>query len=157
MKGSHLLFVASWLILTLVSVAVLFASFNSLRVAYFGTQDRLSQAVNLEKIQEAGGEEAVKAFKGRRATAATWAIGYGLLMLIVVLGPYRRGERWAWWALLISMGLAQVLSLARSPLLSTLQGFNAAGIILAFTLLGLLAGAPRLFAKRQAAADDQAR
>lgn len=157
MKGLNFLFVASWLILTLVSVAVLFGSFSSLRVAYFGTQDRLTQTVVLEKIQEVGGEEAVKAFKGRRATAATWAIGYALLMLIVVLGPYRRHERWAWWALLISMGLSQLLSIARSPMLGTTQGLNASAIILAFTLLGLMAGAPRLFAKSRAAAVDQAR
>jgi len=156
MKGANLLFVASWLILALVSVAVLLASFNSLRVAYFGTQDRLTPTVGIERIQEVGGEEAVKAFKGRRATAATWAIGYTLLMLVVVLGPYRRGERWAWWALLISMGLAQLLSIARAPLLGTTQGVNAAGIILAFTLLGLLAGAPRLFVKSQATTDDEA-
>ena len=157
MKGSHLLFVASWLILLVVTAGLFFGSFSSLRVAYFGAQDGLTQTVGLEKIQEIGGEEAVKAFKGRRATAATWAVGYALLMLIIVLGPYRRGERWAWWALLVSMGLAQVLSLARAPLLGTSQGLNAAGIILAFTLLGLLAGAPRLFAKPPATADDEAR
>jgi hypothetical protein len=157
MKGSHLLFVASWLILLVLGVFLLLGSFNSLRVAYLGTQDGLTQTVGLEKIQEIGGEEAVKAFKGRRATAATWAIGYALLMLVVVLGPYRRGERWAWWALLISMGLAQLLSLARSPMLATSQGLSAAALILAFTLLGLLAGAPRLFARRQATADDETR
>jgi len=157
MKGSNLLFVASWLILVVVGAALLLGSFASLRVAYQGTQDSLTQSVTLDKLQEIGGEEAVKAFKGRRATAATWAIGYALLMLIVVLGPYRRGERWAWWALLISMGLSQLLSLARSPMLGTTQGLNTSAIILAFTLLGLMAGAPRLFAKSRAATDDNAR
>ena len=157
MKGSHLLFVASWMILLVVAAAALLMSFNSLRVAYGSAPDRLSEGVTLDQVREVGGEEAVKAFRGRRATAATWAIGYMLLMLVVVLGPYRRGERWAWWALLISMGLSQVLSLARAPLLGTSQGLNVAGIVLAFTLLGLLAGAPHLFARRQAADIDQAR
>jgi hypothetical protein len=53
------------------------------------------------------------------------------------------------------MGLSQLLSLARSPMLGTTQGLNASAIILAFILLGLMAGAPRLFAKsRNITADE---
>ena len=57
----------------------------------------------------------------------------------------RRGERWAWWALLISVGLSQFLSLIRAIALATTVGAGAPGILLAFVLLALLAGVPRMF------------
>lgn len=152
MKGSRFLFFASWIILAIILAGVALLSLVSLWRAYTGNQDNLTTVFTLEhlraagdQIMEHGGEDAVKAFKGRRATAATWALGYALLALIVVLGPYRRGERWAWWALLISLGVSQLLSILRTPMLGTAPG--AAGILLAFTLLGLLAGAPRFFSK----------
>src|SRR2546423_632317 len=101
MRGSKLLFFASWIILLIVAGAMVFFSALSLVRAYGGAQDSLTRSFTLDQIRELGGEDAVKAFKGRRATAATFALGYALLMLSVVLAPYRRGERWAWWALLI--------------------------------------------------------
>jgi hypothetical protein len=45
----------------------------------------------------------------------------------------------------VSLGVAQLLALARVPVLATTSGAGAAGILLAFLLLGLLAGAPRMF------------
>jgi hypothetical protein len=146
MKSSRLLFFASWVILLIVMGAVTILSLQSLRVAYNGSRESLTAGFTTEQIREGGGEDAIKAFKGRRATAATWALGYALLGLAVVLVPYRRGERWAWWALLGSLGLSQLLSLARAAMLGTTLGLGAPGLILAFTLLGLLAGAPRMFA-----------
>lgn len=154
MKGSRILFLASWVILLVVAVAVALLSLQSLRIAYTGNQDSLITGFTLDQIREHGGEEAVKAFKGRRATAATWALGYALLALTVVLVPYRRGERWAWWALLISLGVSQLLSILRLPMLGTTLGSGAPGILLAFTLLGLLAGAPNLFRRPVTAIDD---
>ncbi|HKP86026.1 MAG TPA: hypothetical protein VJZ26_08020 [Blastocatellia bacterium] len=146
MKGSRLLFVASWVILLVVITAITLLSLQSLRVAYTGTQDILITRPALsDQIREAGGEDALKIIMGRRATAATWALAYGLLALAVVIVPYRRGERWAWWALLISIGVSQLLSVARVPMIGATAGAGAAGIILAFALLGLLAGAPRFF------------
>ena len=152
MKGSRFLFFASWIILLVVLAAVALLSLQSLRIAYTGNQDNLITGFTLDQIRELGGEDAVKAFKGRRATAATWALGYALLALTVVLGPYRRGERWAWWALLISLGVSQLLSILRVPMLGLLAG--APGILLAFTLLGLLAGAPQFFRRPVTAIDN---
>jgi hypothetical protein len=152
MKGSRFLFLASWIILLMVTASVALLSLQSLRIAYTGNQDSLITGFTLDQIREHGGEEAVKAFKGRRATAATWALAYALLALTVVLGPYRRGERWAWWALLVSLGVSQLLSILRVPMLGLLAG--APGILLAFTLLGLLAGAPNLFRRPVTAIDD---
>jgi hypothetical protein len=149
MKGSSLLFIASWVILLIVSGAIVLFSFLSLWVAYTGKPDGLTRDYSLTQIQEQGGDQAVKAFRGRRATAATFAIGYGLLVLAVTWIPYRRGEKWAWWALLISMGLSQFLSLVRAVMLVTGEGLSTPAILLAFSLLALLAGAPMMFSPSQ--------
>jgi hypothetical protein len=147
MKGSNLLFIASWVILLVVSGAIVLLSANSLWIAYTGKPDRLTREYSLTEIGEQGGDQAVKAFRGRRATAATFALGYGLLALIVTWIPYRRGEKWAWWALFISLGVSQLLSLARAVMLVTTAGVGAPAVILAFVLLGLMAGAPRMFSQ----------
>jgi hypothetical protein len=145
MRGSKILFLASWVILLMVAAAITVLSAQSLRIAYTNKPDSLAPGYTLTQIQDQGGDEAVKAFRGRRATAATWALGYGLLALAVILGPYRHGERWAWWALLLSLTLSQLLSLLRAIALATTAGLGAPGIVLAIALLALLAGVPRMF------------
>jgi len=152
MKGARVLFLASWVILVFVLAATTLLALQSLRIAYLNSQDHITPTYSYTNVREAtGNEDAVKALQGRRATAATWALGYGLLGLIVVLGPYRRGERWAWWALLVSLGLSQLLSLLRAVMLGTTQGIQAPSILLAFTLLALLAAVPRLFRREPVA------
>ncbi len=148
MKGSNLLFIASWVILLVVSGAIVLFSAQSLWIAYTGKPDGLTREYTLTQIQEQGSDQAVKAFRGRRATAATWALGYALLALAVTWIPYRRGEKWAWWALLGSLGLSQFLSLVRAVMLVTGEGLNTPAVLLAFSLLALLAGAPRMFSHR---------
>jgi hypothetical protein len=148
MRGSNLLFLASWVILLVLSVAVVLVSVQSLRVAYTGAQDGLTREFTTTQIADQAGDEAVKAFRGRRATAATWAIGYALLAIPLIWIPYRRGEKWAWWTLLASLGLSQLLSLARAIALGTTHGLETPALVLAFLLFGLLAGAPRIFSDR---------
>ena len=168
MAGNKMLFFASWIILLVVTGAITILSFGSLVTAYTGNRDNLVEGFTMEELRGAAdrvgvatgkpdlGDAAVNAFKGRRATAATWALGYGLLALAVVLVSYRRGERWAWWALLVSIGLSQILSLARLLALHSTFGTATPGIILAFALLGLMAGAPRMFSRRYASMNDEA-
>lgn len=145
MKGSNLLFLASWVILLVVSAAIVLFSAESLWIAYTAKPDQLTKEYTLTQIGEQGGDQAVKAFRGRRATAATWALAYALLAIAVTWVPYRRGERWAWWALLVSLGLSQFLSIVRAIALATRGGLGTPGILLAFVLLALLAGVPRMF------------
>ncbi len=153
MKGLNLLFIASWVILLVVSGAIVLFSAESLWIAYTGKPDRLTPEYSLTQIGEQGGDQAVKAFRGRRATAATFALGYALLALAVTWIPYRRGEKWAWWALLGSLGLSQLLSLARAIMLVTTAGVSTPAVLLAFMLLGLLAGAPRMFKQQDRSLD----
>jgi hypothetical protein len=148
MRGSNLLFIASWVILLVVSGAIVILSVDSLWITYTGRQDGLTREYTLTQIGEQGGDQAVKAFRGRRATAATWALGYALLAIAVTWIPYRRGEKWAWWALFISLGLSQFLSLGRAVMLATTAGTGAPAVLLAFVLLGRMAGAPRVFGDR---------
>jgi hypothetical protein len=148
MRGSKLLFLTSWIILLVLSGFLILGSLGALGTAYFAPQDNLTSAVGLDAIRNLGGEEAVDAFRGRRVTAASWAFGCAVLALLVVLVPYRRGERWAWWALLVSVGLSQLLSMARALILGTTLGTGTAGLIFGLLVLGLLAGAPRMFAEK---------
>ncbi len=145
-----LLFLASWVILLVVSAGIALFSVQSVFVAFGNTDENLTQEYSTAQIKEQGGEEAFKAFKGRRVTAATWALGYALLAIAVTLVPYRRGEQWAWWALLVAMGLSQILSIARAVTIPTTSGAGTSGVLLAFTLLGLMGGAPRMFGNRAA-------
>lgn len=154
MKGQKWLFLASWVLLLVLAVGIGFTSLSSLGVAYFGAGDVLvtidnnTKIIGLEQLREIGGDDAVKAFKGRRATAATWALGYALLAIFVIFFPYRRGEKWAWVALLISILFSQLFSAGRLFTIGTVLGSGTALIVLAVALLGLLAGAPHIFAKR---------
>jgi len=148
-KSSNLLFTASWVILLIISGAIVLISAGSLWRGYSGRPDGLTPEYGLSQIEEQGGAQAAKAFRGRRVTAATWAIGYALLAIGVIWIPYRRGERWAWWALLASLGLSQLLSLARALALATTVGLATPALLLAFVLLGLLAGVPRIFARQE--------
>jgi hypothetical protein len=145
------LFVTSWVILLVVSVLIALASAGSLIQGYSKTDEYLTRDYSTVQMKEQGGEEAFKAFKARRVTAATWALGYALLAIAVTLVPYRRGEQWAWWALLGAIGVSQILSMARAVTLMTTAGAGTAGVLLAFMLLGLMAGAPRMFGNKQTA------
>ena len=141
------LFVASWVVLLVLAALLTFASANAMSVPLRRAPDQLTPAYSVAQLASAD-PEAADAVRGRRVTAATWALGYALLMAFLVLVPYRRGERWAWWALLVSLGGSQLLSLLRVPMLGTTLGAAAAGIPLAVLALGLLLGAPRMFGRR---------
>ncbi|MBI3651728.1 MAG: hypothetical protein HY231_11980 [Acidobacteria bacterium] len=148
MKGAKVLFLASWVILLGLSGFIGLTSLGSLRVAYFSEQDSLTSSLTLEQVKGIGGDEAVntiKTLRGRRVTAATWALAAAVLAFFVALFPYRRGERWAWWALLVGLGLSQILSALRYVIIGTSPGAGTAMTIVAVLLLALLAGVPRLF------------
>ena len=153
MKGLRLLFVASWVLLLLLAVGVAFISLTSVGTAYGVGEDQITPTYSLEQIRTATSPEVALAIRGRRATAATWALACALLSGFVILIPYRRGERWAWWALLIAWGLPQFISLARAVALGSSFGTGAPGTVLALLLLGLMAGAPRMFARADPLSD----
>ncbi len=144
----RILFTISWVILLVLSVLLVLLSINSLMVGYGGT-DNITPGFELNQISQIAGKDVIDAFRGRRVTAATWALASGVLAGFIAFFPYRRGERWAWWALLIALGTSQLLSLLRVVAFGSTFGSGAASTILVFLLIGLLAGVPRLFMHKE--------
>ncbi len=146
---------ASWIILTVVGALTMLGSLVSLAVAYTSIPDQIGPAT-LDELS-AGRPEIAIAVRARRATAAAYGAGFATLFLGITLGPYRRGEVWAWWALLAGTLVVSGLILLRVPLLGIQLGAAAAVtgagtalsslVQLAMTGLGLALGADRLVAK----------
>ena len=66
------------------------------------------------------------------------------VFLAIALGPYRRGDVWAWWALSAGTLVVSVLILLRILFLGIQLGAPAAVIQLVVVGLGLAVGAGRL-------------
>ena len=140
---------ASWVLLVFVAVAALLYSLLSASRAY-GTYNERLGGVRVSELA-AGRPEVETAVRARRATAAACSAGFATLFLLISLIPYRRGEVWAWWALLVGMLVVATLILLRIPLLSTstADSFGGGTAVGTLTLLlivgvGLALGAGRL-------------
>jgi hypothetical protein len=144
---------ASWIILVVVGTLTLLGSLFSVGVAYVSlVEDKIGPATLSEL--SAGRPEVATAVKARRATAAAYGAGFATLFLAITLGPYRRGDVWAWWALLAGTLVVSVLILLRVPFLGinlgTPSAVTGAGTALSTLVqlgmvgLGLALGAGRL-------------
>jgi len=126
---------ASWIIVAIVGVLTLVGSIVSLGIAYGSSRDQIGP-VSLAELA-AGRQEVATAVRARRATAAAYAAGFATLFLAIVLGPYRRGDVWAWWALAAGTIVVSVLILLRIPFLDIRLGAPAA-VTGAGTAMGIL-------------------
>jgi hypothetical protein len=140
---------ASWVLLALAGVATLLLSLVSTARAYGNYNDNFG-GPGLRQLS-AGRPEVETALRSRRATAAAYGAGFATLFLLISVGPYRRGEAWAWWALLVGMLVPSLLILLRVPLLGTglsgsAGGGTAAGSLIQLLIVGvgLALGAGRL-------------
>ena len=107
---------ASWVILAVVGTLTLIGSLFSVGVAYFSVvEDKIGPATLTEL--SAGRPEVATAVRARRATAASYGAGFATLFLAITLGPYRRGDVWAWKTLLAGMLVVSLLILLRVPFL----------------------------------------
>ena len=146
---------ASWIILTLTGGLTLLGSLVSLGIAYSSAEDQIGPATLAEL--SVGKPDVAIAVRARRATAAAYGAGFATLFLAITLGPYRRGEVWAWWALLAGILVVSGLILLRVPMLGiqlgTAAAVTGAGTALASIVqlavagLGLALGARRLVRK----------
>ena len=141
---------ASWILLTVVALLIVLPSMGSTFIAYFGaaSNDVITGSTTLEDLQI--NEEAATALRGRRGTAAAFGLGFATLLLFVILGPYRKGALWAWWAILCSTAVVAGLMLLRIPALGTSQGATTGGILLVAVLVGLLLDVRRLTSRQGA-------
>ena len=146
---------ASWVLLAVAGALTLLGSLASLGVAYGTDRDQIGPA-SLGELS-AGRPDVATAVRARRATAAAYGAGYATLFLLITLGPYRRGDVWAWWALLAGMLVVAVLIVLRVPFLgirlTTPSAVTGAGTALSSLVqlvvvgLGLGLGAERLWQK----------
>jgi hypothetical protein len=146
---------ASWIVLTVVGGVWLVLSLFSANTAYrlpqsdtvgghsFAPTARLR--ADGQPVPTLEASDAVKiALRARRGTAAAHSAGFATLYLCVVLVPYRRGDTWAWWAILGSMGVLLLVTLLRLPTLHTTQGLAVAAALFALSVLALLLDVGRL-------------
>jgi hypothetical protein len=113
----------SWVMLTALGAFVLFVSLVSAYIAYRGNYGIGGTAVG---AVAAGRQEVLLALRGIRGTSAAYAAGYAVLFLSIVLGPYKRGETWAWWSLLGALVVPCVLVVLRVPLVGAHLGVSPA-------------------------------
>lgn len=132
----------SWVLLMIVAVLILIGSLASATLAYRGGEDQIGP-ITLEQLT-AGQPEVAAALRARRGTAAAFAAAYAVLLLFVVLVPYRRGDKWSWWAILAAALTAGVLILLRIPFLDITLGSAAGALQLGVVLIALLLDFKRL-------------
>jgi hypothetical protein len=134
---------ASWILLTVLGVAITLISLVSAVHAY---RTRDDYGIGHSRVSRIAGGDAglATALRGIRGTSAAYGAAYGVLFLAIVLGPYRRGDAWAWMALLVG-GLTQfVLVLLRIPTLGTQLGVEPATTQVVLLAVGLLLDVGRL-------------
>jgi hypothetical protein len=135
---------ASWVLLALVGALTLLGSLASAFTAYGGTEDRIQPDGPTVQELEAVHPGLADALRGRRATAAAFAVAYAVLFLYVTLVPYRRGDIWSWWALLASSLALAIVVLARVPVLGTRAGAGTGLAQLVVVVVALLLDLRRL-------------
>jgi hypothetical protein len=133
----------SWVCLAVVGVLVLLGALVSMQVAYWGLYGVGGESI--EKIA-AGRENVLLGLRGVRGTAAAWGAAWATLFLVVVLGPYRRGDVTSWWGILASTLVLGVVVALRVPVLGIQAGTGTALVLLLLVILGLLLDVKRLVA-----------
>ena len=135
---------ASVVILAVVGIALLLLSFVSMGQAYFNTYT-IGGAEGPGVKQVGGGDEQlVQALRGIRGTSAAYAGAFAALFLAVVFGPYKRGETWAWWALLVASLAHVAIVVPRLIFVGTSLGVGPAVTQFVVVVIALLLDSGRL-------------
>jgi hypothetical protein len=134
--------IISWIVLTLLAVLTLLGAVQSAQFAISGGDDQFGE-VRLSELT-GGNETVANLIHGRRLTAAAYAAAFSVLFLLVVLFPYRRGEVWSWWAILISSVVLAAVILLRIPYLDIQLGASVGYMQLVVVVLALLLDVGRL-------------
>jgi hypothetical protein len=135
---------ASWILLVVMGALIVVGGVVSSFIAYSGsgTDYRIGRA-SLDEVAS-GRPEVATALRGIRGTAAAYAAAYGVLLIAVVTGPYRKGDTSSWWAILASAIVLFVIAAARQPLLGTTLGIAGPAIQLGVVVLALILDGGRL-------------
>jgi hypothetical protein len=134
----------SWVLLVLVALLVLLGSAASVALAYRGDYPIGGVAV----AEVAAGREAVlTGLRGVRGTSAAWAAAFGVLLLVVAVGPYRRGDVATWWGILGSLVVLLGLTALRIPMVGTSLGVGTPLVLSIVVLAALLLDVRRLWVR----------
>jgi hypothetical protein len=137
---------ASWVLLTIVGALTFLVSLISANLAYRGDYPIGPGGTRIEEVA-AGRTEVLEGLRGIRGTSAAYAAAYAVLFLAIAIGPYKRGEVWAWWALLGAILSLALIVVARKAFLASAMGIGAALVPTGLSLLALLLDARRLTAR----------
>jgi amidase len=140
----------SWILLAIVGGLNVLGGLASAGVALGGSRDPVS-STTIEELA-AGREPVASALRARRLTAAAYAAAFGVMLLFVAVVPYRRGDVWAWWAILACTLTQSLLMMARVPFIGTRSGAGAALVMLIVVVIALALDAGRLRGAPTAAA-----
>ena len=132
----------SWVMLVVVGVLILAGGVTSAVIAYTGRPYDIGTA-SLDEVA-AGRSAVAAALRGIRGTAAAFSAAYGVLLIGVAMGPYRRGDTGSWWAILASAVVLFAFTAARQPLLGTTLGIGTSATVLGVVVLALLLDGGRL-------------
>jgi hypothetical protein len=131
----------SWVLLAVLGVLTLLISFASASLAYRG--DYEIGGVDISAIA-AGNADVLTGLRGVRGTSAAYAGAFAVLYLAIVFGPYRAGEKWAWWAIFSAYALLVAVVTVRVALLGTTLGVGGALLPATIALVALLLDVRRL-------------
>jgi len=139
---------ASWVLLALLGTATLLLSLLSAARAY--GHFYVDRVGGMKASELAAGKPVVEtAVRSRRATAAAYGAGFGMLFLLISVGPYRRGDVWAWWALLVGNTLALVSAITYDKIAHAIGPFELTEYLgLALVWLALAITVPVRLARR---------
>lgn len=132
---------ASWMLLTFDAAVVLIFAVVSVWFAYSGNYPVAGGDVS----QIAPDRPQVEAaLRGIRGTSAAFGVGFALMFLLTAIGPYRRGEAWAWWAIVSANAAIGLLVALRVPTLGIRAGVGATLIHTGFAVIAALLDVGRL-------------
>jgi hypothetical protein len=132
---------ASWVMLVVIGALGLVFSVLSLINAY--ARSYRIGSVPLAAVA-AGRPEVETALRGIRSTSAAYALAYAVLLIGIAAGPYKRGDKSSWWAILASASALFVAVAARQPLLGTTLGISAPATALGLVAVALFLDGGRL-------------
>jgi hypothetical protein len=138
----------SWILLLVATALIALIGVGSVGIAYFApaSNDVITGSTSLGDLSL--DDATATALRGRRGTAAACALGFAALLCFVVVGPYRKGAVWAWWAILCSTVILAGTILLRIPALDTTQGATTGGLLLGVVAIALILDIRRLMGSR---------
>jgi len=132
---------ASWVMLVVIGAVGLVLSVLSAVNAY-----ARGYRIGPEPVAAvAAGRPGVEtALRGTRGTAAAYAAAYAVLLIGIAAGPYKRGDKGSWWAILASAFVLFLVVAIRQPALGTTLGLSAPTAALGLVLVALVLDGGRL-------------